>query len=812
MKERAIAFNASSTVVYLYAPFRFEDASCREVFAINESGVITTTRGIDRESNFIEVNADEESRLICIIAYRTNDGNNNTIRIEVTIADVNDNAPEFLNDTTEFFVTENTPGGASIHLLTVKDPDNGDNGTIDNIVMSGEGAQFFNLSEIQRADRPSRVTLMTSDIPIDFEAHQQFNLTFTITDRGSPPITTVTELTIDVVNEDEHSPIFIHTQYTFDDVPNTSPIGTPIGTLSATDMDEGEFGIVLYRIASVNDGVTISCGSNGDHLFAVNSTTGVFYLNQSVSGIKCTFSIRVEAYSEGESVKAGGTATVHVSIVAATVVFEHKGVIIDSLNETVEENKLEFFLVNTNAPIYDNHTVEFDREGEDEYFRILATGRNLLVDLINVNREEFPVISGTLTVYSGDAQGTLNFYITVLDVNDNSPVFQITNFSVHENSPISYEIGRIVAVDPDEGVNAEVNYTMLNSSEVISVHSNGSVFVNGMIDFEEVERIELQVKAQDGGTPSMNTDGDIIIDIINVNDNLPVFSGENLPQIILTSSSLPITWNVTVTDDDSGEFGIVTYHIAASSSNNASTFVNIHPRTGQLTISELPAPSAIPYQLVVEVVDGGNSSININISINVWTDFCQHSPCANGGTCTNEFNSYKCECTAEYGGVNCSILKNPCDKIMNLCINGGTCTNTEDQLDYRCTCMDSYSGRNCEYSSVSFKPRSFQRYRIPSVSADSNDLHVSMQIAPKSLNGLLLYIEGDNDAFISVGLENGIAVVRRQEDDKVISHTTVIHAGAWYRVTMRKLGPVRFCVYVCVYACVRACVRACACV
>ena len=70
------------------------------------------------------------------------------------------------------------------------------------------------------------------------------NLTFTITDRGTPPLTTITVVTINVVNVEEHSPMFAQTQYTFDDVPNNSPIGTPIGTLSATDED-GE-SLVLF--------------------------------------------------------------------------------------------------------------------------------------------------------------------------------------------------------------------------------------------------------------------------------------------------------------------------------------------------------------------------------------------------------------------------------------------------------------------------------------------------------------------------------------------------------------------------------------
>ena len=50
-------------------------------------------------------------------------------------------------------------------------------------------------------------------------------------------------------------------------------------------------------------------------------------------------------------------------------------------------------------------------------------------------------------------------FVTVLDVNDNPPVFASPtyNFQLDENSPSGSFVGRVMASDPDMGVNAEVS-------------------------------------------------------------------------------------------------------------------------------------------------------------------------------------------------------------------------------------------------------------------------------------------------------------------------------------------------------------------
>ncbi|CAH1226926.1 CDH6 [Branchiostoma lanceolatum] len=78
-------------------------------------------------------------------------------------------------------------------------------------------------------------------------------------------------------------------------------------------------------------------------------------------------------------------------------------------------------------------------------------------------------------------------------------------------------------------------------------------------------------------------------------------------------------------------------------------------------------------------------------------DECQSNPCQNGGTCFNLENAYRCQCPAQYKGVNCDTERN-CYNFP--CQNGGTCiegTSPTPSISGRnCSCPQGYTGVSCE--------------------------------------------------------------------------------------------------------------------
>ena len=67
--------------------------------------------------------------------------------------------------------------------------------------------------------------------------------------------------------------------------------------------------------------------------------------------------------------------------------------------------------------------------------------------------------------------GTATVNIEILDVNDNTPTFDSSNFQfmISENQPIGTAVGNVTASDRDSGTNAEVCYNM-NDGKVMGLY------------------------------------------------------------------------------------------------------------------------------------------------------------------------------------------------------------------------------------------------------------------------------------------------------------------------------------------------------
>ncbi|XP_054718914.1 protein crumbs-like [Uloborus diversus] len=75
-------------------------------------------------------------------------------------------------------------------------------------------------------------------------------------------------------------------------------------------------------------------------------------------------------------------------------------------------------------------------------------------------------------------------------------------------------------------------------------------------------------------------------------------------------------------------------------------------------------------------------------------DECQSSPCQNNGSCTDEINSYTCDCTRTgYRGPNCEENINECEE-NNPCYTGSRCFDRYG--DYICDCPPGFGGKNCD--------------------------------------------------------------------------------------------------------------------
>ncbi|XP_031698116.1 protocadherin beta-15-like, partial [Anarrhichthys ocellatus] len=134
-----------------------------------------------------------------------------------------------------------------------------------------------------------------------------------------------------------------------------------------------------------------------------------------------------------------------------------------------------------------------------------------------------------IAVDGGNPQrsGTTNIIVSVLDANDNAPVFDQAFYkaSLPENSPLDTVVITVSATDADNGVNGEVTYEFSRISErakkVFLLNSKtGEIKIIGPLDFESNSKYEMRIDAKDGY--GLSSDSKVMIEITDINDNAPV--------------------------------------------------------------------------------------------------------------------------------------------------------------------------------------------------------------------------------------------------------------------------------------------------
>nr|XP_033948113.1 protocadherin gamma-A11-like [Pseudochaenichthys georgianus] len=182
------------------------------------------------------------------------------------------------------------------------------------------------------------------------------------------------------------------------------------------------------------------------------------------------------------------------------------------------------------ADIGQNAVQRYSLQKNDNFILAVDSNKVELVLENTLDREKLNEINLLLTALDGGSpqrSGTVVIHVTVLDANDNAPVFSqaVYKASLPENSPPDTIVIKVSATDADEGVNGDVTYDFGHGSgDDVNAFSidlkTGEIKVSGVIDFEETSSFEISVEAKDSlGLTSYAT---VIIDVTDMNDNAPV--------------------------------------------------------------------------------------------------------------------------------------------------------------------------------------------------------------------------------------------------------------------------------------------------
>ena len=198
---------------------------------------------VDNNGNFpLVTSLDRESRETYTLNLTVADGGTPSLKISTivtfTVTDINDNPP-VLVALTMVDISESAIGGTEFTQVQAFDPDLGVNGEVSYQLT---GSTLFDI------DKDSgQITLVGS---LDYELSTQHVITVVATDSGNLS-STGHNITINVINVNEHSPMFTMDPYTAS-VDEGSSVGTPVITVQADDDDSGVLGEVSYSITGGN--------------------------------------------------------------------------------------------------------------------------------------------------------------------------------------------------------------------------------------------------------------------------------------------------------------------------------------------------------------------------------------------------------------------------------------------------------------------------------------------------------------------------------------------------------------------------------
>ncbi|XP_061582447.1 protocadherin gamma-A2-like [Cololabis saira] len=251
-----------------------------------------------------------------------------------------------------------------------------------------------------------------------------------------------------------------------------------------------------------------------------------------------------------------------------------------------------------------------------------------------LDREKQEHISLILTAVDGGEpkmSGTMMIVITVLDINDNAPVFtqQIYKATVIENSPKGTIVSRVTASDADEGSNSKITYSVTNTLDnvrnVFKVNEqNGRISLIGDVDFEKSKHFQLHLLASDSG--GLTDSCKVIVDLQDVNDNKPEISIISKSNLISEDAKLStVVTMINIEDRDAGSNGNVKCFISehtpftlTSSTNNFYSLV---------TDSELDRERDSEYNITVTCSDEGVPSLSSSVTLNLQiADVNDNSP------------------------------------------------------------------------------------------------------------------------------------------------------------------------------------------
>ncbi|XP_022527771.2 protocadherin alpha-2 isoform X2 [Astyanax mexicanus] len=546
-------------------------------------------------------------------------------RIEVSIVDINDNAPIFHEKTYVVNITESLNTGELFPLPVADDADVGTN-SVKTYKLSPN--DHFSL-DLQSGGEQSVSAELVLQKALDREQRSAIELTLTAVDGGKPPRSGTTLIVINVVDVNDNTPVFTQQLYKVR-VPENSPAGTTLIKLMATDLDEGVNGQIVYSLVERRSSTPFG-------MFKIDPGSGEITVHGNIDYEEnAAYEIRAQASDRGHSPRS-----THCKVlVEVTDINDNTPLIsVTSIMSTVNEDNalgtVVALVTVTDKDSGKNGVTNVDLSGSEK-FKLTSSYKSYYSLIVSGSLDRETASQYNITIRAVDEgdpplSSTTVITVHVSDMNDNAPRFpgQVINVYVKENSQIGAVIHTVSAFDPDVGENARITYSLLESSKstplssLVNINSDsGEIHSLQSFNYEEMKTFQFKVQATDTGIPPLSSNMSVNVFILDENDNSPGILAPYSEQGSMNTENIPYSAEagyfvakIRAVDADSGYNALLSYHISEPKGNN---LFRIGSSSGEIRTKRRMSDNDLKtHPLVILVSDNGEPSLSATVSIDV---------------------------------------------------------------------------------------------------------------------------------------------------------------------------------------------------
>lgn len=268
-----------------------------------------------------------------------------------------------------------------------------------------------------------------------------------------------------------------------------------------------------------------------------------------------------------------------------------------------------------------------------QYFEVKETTGDLVIKQ-KIDREQLCELSSTCSLHVQVLlENPLDFQrveVDILDVNDNAPRFSTTNISleISEAAAQGTRFRLESAHDPDVGSNSLRTYHLETNDFFklkVETKSDGTKFpelvVEKALDRETQASFRLLLTALDGGQPEKSGSTLLLIKILDVNDNAPVFNEPVTRVRLLENVALgTLVTKLNATDADSGSNGDISFLFSKYTSERVLNVFSVDSKSGEIRVKgDVDYEKNSVYHFTVQARDGGSPAMegSCNVIVDV---------------------------------------------------------------------------------------------------------------------------------------------------------------------------------------------------